>query len=188
MGGRIPAGYVGVAFLHRFDGRFDEAICTMGFEKPDGFSHSAATALSDTWKANVVPWLTANVQYVGLRVSEAAGTLDEVSESQHGAAGSAAAPPNICGLVKKVTGVPGKKNRGRMYLPGIPKAELNELGFLSSAQLSGLQSSLNDWMGDLITADWVPVVLHALAGVSPTTITSLQLQQQCATQRGRLRD
>lgn len=188
MGGKIPAGYVSVAFLHRFDGRFDEAICTCGFEKPDGFSHTAATALSTTWKTNVVPWLTANVQYIGLRVSEAAGTLDEVSEAQHGAASSAPAPPNIAALVKKVTGVPGKKNRGRIYLPGIPKAELNDLGFLSSAQLSGLQSSLNDWYTDLIAADWVPVVLHSLVGVTPTSVTSFQLQQQCATQRGRLRD
>lgn len=68
-------------------------------------------------------------------------------------------PPNVALLVKKTTGVGGRKNRGRTYFPFfLPNADVLENGTVGAAALASLNSALFSFLGDLAT-DNIPMVI-----------------------------
>lgn len=104
-------------------------------------------------------------------------------------------PPNVACLVRKFTGVAGRGNRGRMFLPGVtPTGDVTSLGTISTSRtgvlnafLVGLKSNLESTLATPAGAPVRMVVLHSLPGLTPAVVSQLQVQPTIATQRRRLR-
>jgi hypothetical protein len=107
--------------------------------------------------------------------------------SQFGNAG-ASTSPQVALLIEKRSAVGGRKNRGRMYIPGIPEAGVSPAGNLETGYAAAVTSDVADLFGDLVTVDGVDnlVIFHGTS-LTPTHISSLTLDPQVATQRRRLR-
>ena len=102
-------------------------------------------------------------------------------------------PQNCALLVHKRTNAPGRRGRGRIYLPSVPSGIVSNTGALSGDYIDEVQEILDDWLAAL-SAEPLPTVhmwlLHN-TGVSatpdPNRVTSLTLDPIIATQRRRLR-
>jgi hypothetical protein len=96
---------------------------------------------------------------------------------------------NTAVLVRKVTGLGGRRNRGRMYIPGTPETWVDSLGQLELVNLTTWQTQMTNLRADLIGLPTIDnlVVLHESAPFTPTVITGLTVQRLVATQRRRLR-
>lgn len=99
-------------------------------------------------------------------------------------------PNNLALLVTKNTGLGGRRNRGRMFVPPIyiNEGAIDSVGIISGSTLSSNQT----FWGGVITAmgaiDVSMVIFHQGAGApAPTGVTSLTVQALAATQRRRMR-
>lgn len=112
--------------------------------------------------------------------------VGETATAITGSLSGTALPPNCAYLLKKVTGLSGRPYQGRMYIPGVPEASVNEGGFLESADLASLQINATQFLGALATAGYPMVLLHT-AVLPPTPVTSLIVDTRIGTQRRRMR-
>jgi hypothetical protein len=103
-------------------------------------------------------------------------------------------PPNCAVLLQKRTGLGGRKNRGRLYMPhSVPEGAVNEAGIIDSVWVATHNTQAAIWMDRLTngggTSTPTPmVVLHSLpSDPLPTPVTQLIAQSTLATQRRRLR-
>lgn len=116
----------------------------------------------------------------------------------NGSNATAMSPPQVCALVKKTSGVGGRKNRGRTYYPYMLQTNaINETGTISAGTIAAFQASLNTFVTAL-TADGIPMVIanktfntplpphHVTAITAGPTVTGYQLEPLVATQRRRL--
>lgn len=99
-----------------------------------------------------------------------------------------ALPSNCALLVRKNTGLGGKQNRGRFFLP---PAWIDEESVDPSGTITGSVLDLEDFLGQLLSdmtdVGIPPRLLHSDPELTPAPITSLSLQSKIATQRRRLR-
>ncbi len=103
-------------------------------------------------------------------------------------------PNNTAYLVKKLTGLGGKTNQGRFFLPGVPASIVDAAGKIPQENLNGVQGVVNAYFNAVNAPVNVIrfVLLHgtratAVPGGPPTTVNGLALQNQVATQRQRMR-
>lgn len=121
-------------------------------------------------------------------------------------------PPNTSALVTKTSGFAGRRNRGRMFIPGVISEAASEQGVLDAGALVAYQAILTAWFEHIDAPPVIPgdegrylVILHSEAthwelvggqprrvgnGTAippPTRVTGLQLEARVATQRRRLR-
>jgi hypothetical protein len=102
------------------------------------------------------------------------------------AGGTDSENPNVAVLVKKLTGVAGRQNRGRVYVPGALSGNVDSIGVLSSTAVDAWQTAFDSWFTDMVAVDMDPIINHAdLSAV--TLVTSFEVQSLTATQRRRLR-
>lgn len=99
-------------------------------------------------------------------------------------------PLNYSVLVRKSTGLRGRRNRGRMFWPGMAQeAEVDQAGVLTVARVASLQAAFTAFFAAL--AGRVPnsnmLLLHTSAPTTPVPITDLVVQALGATQRRRMR-
>lgn len=107
--------------------------------------------------------------------------------NETGAVSGATMPPNVAALVQKRTGLAGRANRGRMYLPGVlPEDTVDNGGTISTVQRDGLQVVMEHLL-DMADTNWGGVQLFHNGSSDPTTVTSLPVLATVATQRRRVR-
>jgi hypothetical protein len=107
----------------------------------------------------------------------------------NGTSASSDSPPvNAAVLVKKVTGIAGRSNRGRFYFPPWLLAETNvsPTGSIDASAVTTVQGWFTAWFNAMIAATYVPQLFHS-SGASATNVTSFSVQQIMATQRLRMR-
>lgn len=198
MGVVINTGYGQAEFWHRLSGDAEPMITTIGFkdETPGATATAIATTLSGLWQGSAKPFTVSLADsqwtYERCRVTLAVSGDLQLGENLANVVGSnvtVTVPKNCCALVRKGTGVLGRRNRGRMYLPpyALATAFVDRNGMISSTFLTPLQTALNTFLGAMDTAGYQAVILHSTSEVLPTVITSLVVQPQIATQRRRLR-
>lgn len=114
--------------------------------------------------------------------------IDSTNTPQVGDAGTAV-PQNTAFLFKKNTGLGGRRNRGRFYVPGVPEGSVDEVGRLSSGALSAAAGIADDIYTTLIGLSTVDSLqlFHNSAPFDPTFLESLTVDNRVATQRRRLR-
>jgi hypothetical protein len=104
-----------------------------------------------------------------------------------------ALPQNTAYLVKKRSGIAGRKFQGRLYLPGVRETVTSSGGIVDPAWLAVVQSSMNNWLAAIENVVGVirMVILHTAPVIgpvlNPTPVTSLEVDRLVATQRQRLR-
>jgi hypothetical protein len=199
----IPDGYAQVAFVLRLTGDPEPMITTIGmrlFSTEVSLNDYALAFGNDFTAAGSVKTIIGNA-YSLERVDVRANIGGSIELGTHafnvpmtGSAGTLV-PQNSAFLVHKRGSLPGRRHRGRMYLPGIPEAAVDDKGLLLAGNLATYNAALASFL-NLILSDTVetasPYVLHsqavgAPAPPPPTLITSLQIDPVIATQRRRLR-
>lgn len=118
-----------------------------------------------------------------------------------GTNGNLCPPANVAMIVKKTTGLSGRGNRGRLYLPWFGNESIvNEAGIIDAGSVTGAQTRFSAWRARLVT-DTTPLVIanrvYDLPWDNPArklvavnigpTVTAVVVEALCATQRRRMR-
>lgn len=104
-----------------------------------------------------------------------------------GSVGGEANAPQVAVLIQKQTSFAGRRNRGRMYVPGVATASTNEDGTIDPGPLATWQLGADTWLNESQAHGIDLVILHAQPGLPPVPVEHLSVQQTLATQRRRLR-
>lgn len=187
----IPAGYYEAGYRFSLSGSLHVSVVTEGWLYTGADIATDVPALADAFGLNMLSPIANVWQFLGMTLRDATGTLyDEPRNVQGGDAG-AAMPPNVTYLLKKTTGVGGRKNRGRMYLPGVTEAAVDAVGNVLAAKQDEINSQIGGWIGAAAAANFSPYLLHNTPKVgvapAPTLVSLVKTEPLIATQRNRLR-
>lgn len=133
-------------------------------------------------------WAT-NVEMTSIAAKmgpDATGTAAEIAHSEIGGMSGTAGAAGVATLVRKVSALGGRANRGRIYFPGPSETAVLEGGILDGSVVTGLAVEAADGLNNLDARDVAMVILHEGAA-TPTLVTSLQVQAVIASQRRRQR-
>lgn len=115
------------------------------------------------------------------------GASSELAYAIAGTLSGAAYSPNVGLLVQKITGLGGRKGRGRFFVPGQSESYISDGGLIDPAIVAADQANCTNFLADLSTAGVPMVLLHSTASPVPTPVTTLNVSPTVATQRRRLR-
>lgn len=192
----IPAGHVLLKFRFRLVGDNEEMIVTQGVETTASNNTERIQALTDafdSWADNVLPLQNNFYQLVGVDgvFGTGAGDLPLTSGNTPETGGSplGAVPQNTAVLVKKVSNLGGRRNRGRFYVPGLPETDIDNAGNMVGASLAAWGTAMNNLQLGLESDSFLDrlVIFHSAAPLTPTIVASLAVDPKVATQRRRLR-
>lgn len=187
----IPVGYAQIT--HTFGGTAlpRGAAVVYGVENVNSDpAVTVASVIDPLWQSNIMVELASTVTLLSTIVKLGPtedGEYYVLADSQAGGKAVNACPPNTAILVRKQTAAGGRKNRGRMYVPGTDELKIDFKGQLTAAYVSDLQDAFTDYASALALADLPLVVLHTDPADTPTPITALLVDNFAATQRRRLR-
>lgn len=198
----IPAGYVQLTFRHTSALVPDEMDCTIGFlDLAPPIDQGDLDDIRDAWVARFLPFMDNAITFTKVDARTAAGViLESPSGATGGYVGSDPDPYNCAVIIKKLTGVAGRRHRGRMYLPIVGGDNTDPGGNLTGAAIIALTAAAEGFRTDVEAATsgtlellhakgWDGAVEPADPGnaPAPTTITSLVCAPKIGTQRRRLR-
>jgi hypothetical protein len=101
-----------------------------------------------------------------------------------GTSTDAQVPQGMCAVVSWVTTTPGRKGRGRIFLPGPVITSYAANGLLSTATATAIANAANSMLSDM-RGTTVPVLLNKLTRAT-TTIVSARVNVKPSYQRRRL--
>lgn len=185
MGYVIPAGYSRVVLEYDAASAMGSQVVT-GFGVNEGPGETLLNKVQQWWTESLK--LRTNVGYRLQRI-EARNDFEVLDRTigQNGVLAGEPSPPNTAALFKMGSGLVGRMNRGRMYLPGVLlDNEVSASGTIDNVtitSLTGVMAYLLDLL-DEIGAQ--PVILHSGVG-APTLVTNGTIEATVATQRRRLR-
>lgn len=195
----IPVDHALARLVWTASGDAEPMISTIGLELAPGTTSptAVATAVGLAWST---AWPAASLSnlytFVGVSLTigpqPGTGPSADVFTNTAGTSASAMLPSNCAILVRKITALGGRENRGRMFLPAgyLAEGSVDHNGVISGAVLTSMQSQMNSFQSGLVASPLIDntSVLHAVGSPSaPTTITALTVQTKIATQRRRLR-
>jgi hypothetical protein len=129
--------------------------------------------------------------FLGTTVETADGIVAETMIPLVGTGGSLGTnPQNVSMLVKKLTGVPGRKHRGRCYVPPISlaDADVDNKGMINPTPLGVIQTNWDGFISALEASGEIDgLYLFHSGSEDPDQITDWQVESQVGTQRRRLR-
>ena len=196
MGVVIPVGFAQAKVRIAQTVGVREMIITWGYDA-DGSSdaNTDADEISTILEATGRPFkpgeYSSGYVYRGVDVTRMEVTGPITGTAPRNVVGTKSAstvPVNTAFLLKKTTARGGRMGRGRCFLPPVWTAEGNvdQAGFITSFDLSGMQTLWDAALTDLLASDCPPVLLHA-DGSTPDPIVSWSISNLCATQRRRMR-
>lgn len=127
-------------------------------------------------------------------------TAVAANPAESGALALACPSPQVALLLKKITALAGRKNRGRTYLPfSVDEAGISQSGLVIGDAVTDVQAACDAVLTSLSTFDIPMVIANRLMGVDPDTdkpyvieytvgppVTQYILESYVATQRRRL--
>lgn len=195
----IPPGYCSAAFRFALTGDPEEMVTTIAFELSDPSDPtSTANLLMNAWNTAFDDSLL-NSSYemtgVTLTVGNDGGSIvaQSTNPAVAGTEASAVLPQNNAMLVRKNTALPGKKGKGRCYLPAgyLFEGEVSNAGVVSSGSRNNINTAFAAFVTAALAIDEITavVLLHSDATL-PTPLLpggEFSVQPVIATQRHRLR-
>jgi hypothetical protein len=189
----IPPGFAQATQTWTLSGRVDPFSVVTGHEVVDPGSgpNDIAGVIRAIWLLHLSP---AAGMAVGYALSECrllyrtpAGVLLQglgTGSTPGTRAGSNSPPSNCSMLVSKRTGIAGRENRGRMYVPPflLEEATIDQAG---NFPLTNLNTTAAAFLA-AFSPDLPMVLLHTSAD-APTPVTQLVVRSRLATQRRRMR-
>lgn len=168
-------------------------------------AQTAINAFQSRFNADLLPSIDSEVtaEPPSIKLGDGSTTPYEAVGTGAATAGGSSnntPPPSVNVLVKKTTGLGGKHNRGRWYIPWtVDVSHVSELGGLDNTFISGYQPHINTFFGHL-TADSIPMcisnkifnvplpphyVTHIVKG---PLVTAMTVEPVVASQRRRVRN
>lgn len=190
----IPPGFAQVSWLFSLEGDNEMMVTTCGMDVSafDGDFTEAAEAFSAAFLGAFTAGERADsYTYRGVvaRIGQDGGppVIAEVTGNSVGTLDVGPPPQNVAVLVRKSTGIGGRRGRGRMFLPPFCVGEegIGANGVLEGSTRTTIQTNVSAWFAGL-----APVLLHdssPLPVPDPTPITAFVVDLTVATQRRRLR-
>lgn len=186
----IPVDFGQVTFVFAGSGVPTGAVTTHGFHNPTGKTAGFCASQFSSWfRTHIMPNLVQNVDLVRTIVKlgpNDVGPIGIDTTVQGGGILTAQSAPQVAFLIRKVTGLGGRRNRGRMYLPAVAEADVTQAGLISSGVVTALNADFAAYWTAADVGDLTPAILHSNAQV-PTPITAFVCDATAATQRRRLR-
>lgn len=187
----IPAGYYEVAYEMSLQGSTHTSVCTQGLQYTGADFPTDVPAVATAWADNMMNPMADVWSFTGCRVRDASGTVFDEPQSTQGATAHTPTTPNVTFLLKKVTGLGGRKNRGRMYYPGCSEQDVDGVGTVIGSKITEINGQIGGWIGALALANFSPVILHNVTATDPTPAPTLMstmfTETLAATQRRRMR-
>lgn len=192
----IPSGYHIVAFSFTVTGTSRNVVCTFGGSQTGDPTtipvvqtswRTALTSAGKPWSTTLLPsGYSLNSIKVLANYSGVLYSYEDVTAVVGG--GSANPPPiNTSLLINKVTGLAGRKYRGRVFgPPTLLESAVNAVGVIDPASVTSLQTAWDAAWTSIMSTSTDPVLLHT-DGSTPTAITSFQLSQRIGTIGRRMR-
>jgi hypothetical protein len=191
----IPSGYGKATLI--WDHTGDPLPYTIDFGYVDDGTKTAiqqATDISNAWVTNYSAAANMTVGYTFRGVHTVLNRSGVLHEGDYlpnvvGTYNVSPPPQNVALLVQKLTGLAGRKYRGRAYLPPcyIDRAGVSDIGVVLAATRTTLNGRLALFLAALLTASNQMFILHSDGVTIPTQVTALNLETVVATQRRRLR-
>jgi hypothetical protein len=148
-----------------------------------------AEAVWDPWNDNFGSRIDTDVLMGPIHVQQGTGSGVNSGDGTSSAAGTSAldaCPPQVAILIQKFTGLGGRANRGRMYLPfAMDQTGVSQGGQIDPTVVTATTDAMNGLIADLAAADLPMVILHAGAGL-PAEVISGTAESLVATQRRRV--
>lgn len=197
MGVRIPVGFgqAVVPIRHTLHNR--EWVITFGFDAPASPNpviiandiYTNITGTGNPFQASALgtqytvgPVRCSIMQEPGIVSGEGTGFLVGTN------AATTQPVPSVSILVQKRTGVGGRQNRGRFFVPAVQLAEadIDNLGNISTTVYNATYLQWEQFLANQNTDGYGVWVLHSGFG-APAQVLNLVTQRKVATQRRRLR-
>jgi hypothetical protein len=96
-------------------------------------------------------------------------------------------PQNTALLFHKRSPFGGRRNRGRMYVPGLGESAVDNAGVVLAAAVTAANTAADTLITGLNSAGFPMVILHESAPLTPTEVASFTVSTRAASQRRRLR-
>lgn len=194
----IPATYAVARLIWSLASDSEEMISTLGLHNDADFSaEDLAEEVYNAYTSSFDPAdLSNEYTFEGVSVTlgpvPGTGPTAEFRDPVPGTSSQTRPPSNLAVLVRKVTALGGRRNRGRMFLPAgfIAEGNVDARGFLDPALVSALQGDVDAFLTALDPSTLgavTPVILHSEEPSAPTPVTALRVQSLAATQRRRMR-
>jgi hypothetical protein len=192
----IPTGHVLLKFRLALDNDQEEMLCTLGAQTTAASASDRIAALNsamDSWGDNILPLQSTTYRLLGVDgvFGTASGDLplSSTDPPRTGGDGDQAAWPNTACLIQKVSGLGGRRNRGRMFVPGIQVNQINLNGIFQPTPLTAMQTAATNFLLGIESGSFLDraVIFHASGDPTPTVIEQLRVDSVVATQRRRLR-
>jgi len=190
----IPEEYGQVNWKFGGTGLPTGAECTMGFFHGEiaGTPQDAAIALYDIWQDRMIPLQCDELSLLSCLVkfgpNDTGNQFEQVATTAGAATGEFSTPATAV-LVTKQTIIGGRKGRGRMYVPGLPEADLLPGGVIPGPTVDAWNAALSDLLDDMEAAGLFPRLLHGVYDPQPDpyNILAMTASNKAATQRRRQR-
>lgn len=187
----IPPTYYVQRFEFEAVNAANVAACSIGLHYT-GADFATDAANADTaWITNMMPVISIAWRLSAISWHVADGTVRAQPYDVEGGDTASPMPPNVAYLLRKGTAMPGRSQRGRMYLPGVSEPSVDGTGNVLMAKITAIAAGVQGWGVARNAAHFIPHLLHGpnKAGVqpAPTQITTISCDNLVATQRRRLR-
>lgn len=190
----IPLDYSQVNLIFTSTGLPTGAECTFAVDNAGGATPAAIAAAVDAGIVahNINDYWVPSLILESILVKNGPNATGASALVASGIGGTGAGDPdspNVSVLLHKVTGSGGRTGRGRMYIPGVPTAQVSPAGILNTTYVDGVTAAWNAFRVAMDGIGHEPVLLHAPGSpvTDPIGITSFECDQRVATQRRRLR-
>lgn len=185
----IPPGFIAVfARFKSAIGHPCQNVC--GYAITDVWTQAATDAVSADLAGSYKQQLNTGGSFDGVHILVGNDgddlAFDSVSGAGAGTRSGALQAPQVQGLLRKRTGLAGRKGRGRMFIPDMFESQVDDSGGVDATGLARLNDIAQTWnsaLGVGVLIDF-PVILHSDATV-PTRITNVEAEHKVATLRRR---
>jgi hypothetical protein len=193
----VPDNHVELQYLYTAPSGSGDGMWTVAWHTGGVTDAADDEALVDAVEALITGQLSDLILLTGIRMVFGTAVpsepiVREVAASVSGVAASGILL-NTAYVVQKRTNLGGRRNRGRLYLPGVVDSAVGTDGTLSSGAQSDLQSAVDLWIEGTEAAllaggatSPYPCILHADGVGAPPVVQSFAVASRVGTQRRRL--
>lgn len=187
----IPVGYAQVNLGYTSSVYINGAENVFGVENTTGLTPTQiANDVLNEWVTNLKGLVNVGVTLASIKVKlgpNSTGLDATILPNQAGSSTGDLVPGQVAALVRKLTGVGGRKGRGRLYAPGVVREWFTGIpGQLTPDVIADLLEGYEGFLGGLTTSDTPMVLLHG-DSTTPTPVTGVAVEAFVATQRRRIR-
>lgn len=191
----IPPGYAQASIEYWLAGYTRPAVTTWGLDISANVydAESMANGFHEMYTTAFLPRTDSNVTLRNARIIVGQDAPDPIIGTSvlttAGTSSRASTPPALALMISTPTGLGGRRNRGRKYIPwAVAESDVDEYGTIGSTTITAWNGSCIQFVNELADNQWDLVLLHG-AGSSPvpapTPITGLAPNPIIRTQKQR---